>query len=137
MTGEAVVMRQELIRHTNNVISMMTMGKKSEGSKDEIGELRKVIREIGELLGSFNLGDIIGFMRPLDLQGYGKKNKDMHRKLDGMMEKVLKEHEEARATEGADSDRKKDLFDILLNLIEADGADNKLTRDSAKAFALV
>jgi cytochrome P450 len=49
---------------------------------------------------------------------------------------VLKEHEEARAKEGAGSDRKKDLFDILLNLIEADGAESKLTRQSAKAFAL-
>ena len=99
--------------------------------------LRKVVREVGELLGAFNLGDVIGFMRPLDLQGFGKKNMETHHKVDAMMEKVLREHEEARAKEDADSDRKKDLFDILLNLIEADGADNKLTRESAKAFALV
>lgn len=135
-TGKPVEMRQELIRHTNNIISRMTMGKKSAGNTDEVGKLRKVIREIGELLGSFNLGDIFGFMRPLDLQRLGKKNMETHHKMDEMMEKVLKEHEDARSKEGADSDRKKDLFDILLNLIEAEG-DNKLTRESAKAFALV
>ena len=136
--GKAVEMRQELIRHTNNIISRMTMGKKSTGNNDEVGRLRKVIREVGELLGAFNLGDIIGFMRPLDLQGFGKKNMETHHQMDVMMERVLKEHEEARSKMGADSDsdRKKDLFDILLNLIEADG-DNKLTRESAKAFALV
>ncbi|XP_061363513.1 beta-amyrin 24-hydroxylase [Gastrolobium bilobum] len=135
-TGKPVEMRQELIRHTNNIISRMTMGKKSTGTSDEVGQLRKLIREVGELLGSFNLGDIIEFMRPFDLQGFGKKNQDTHHKVDVLMEKVLKEHEEARSKMGADSDRKKDLFDILLNLIEADGADNKLTRESAKAFAL-
>jgi beta-amyrin 24-hydroxylase len=134
-SGKPIEMRHELIRHTNNIISRMTMGKKSNGMNDEVGELRKVIREIGELLGAFNLGDIIGFMRPFDLQGFGKRNRDTHHKMDLMMEKVLKEHEEVRAIEGAGSDRKKDLFDILLNLIEADGS--KLTRQSAKAFALV
>ncbi|KAG4400013.1 hypothetical protein GLYMA_08G350800v4 [Glycine max] len=85
-----VVMRKELITHTNNIITRMIMGKKSNAENDEVARLRKVVRE----------------------------------------------HEEARAKEDADSDRKKDLFDILLNLIEADGADNKLTRESAKAFAL-
>lgn len=131
-----VVMRKELITHTNNIITRMIMGKKSNAENDEVARLRKVVREVGELLGAFNLGDVIGFMRPLDLQGFGKKNMETHHKVDAMMEKVLREHEEARAKEDADSDRKKDLFDILLNLIEADGADNKLTRESAKAFAL-
>ncbi|OIW07544.1 hypothetical protein TanjilG_08431 [Lupinus angustifolius] len=133
--GKSVEMRQELIRHTNNIISRMTMGKKSLGTNDEVGKLRKVIREIGELLGSFNLGDIFNFMKPLDLQGLGRKNMRTHHLMDSMMEKVLKEHEVVRSKEGVDSDRKKDLFDILLNLIEAEG-DNKLTRESAKAFAL-
>ncbi|NP_001289203.1 beta-amyrin 24-hydroxylase-like [Cicer arietinum] len=132
-SGKKIEMRQELIRHTNNIISRMTMGKKSNGMGDEVGKLRKLVREIGELLGAFNLGDIIEFMRPLDLQGFGKRNRNAHHNMDEMMEKVLKEHEEVRAKEGVDSDRKKDLFDILLNLIEAD---SKLTRESAKAFAL-
>ncbi|KAL1359605.1 beta-amyrin 24-hydroxylase [Arachis hypogaea] len=132
-TGKPIEMRHELIRHTNNIISRMTMGKKSIKSGDEVARLRKVIREVGELLGAFNLGDIVGFMRPFDLQGFGKKNWETHHQLDVMMEQVLKEHEEARSK--SDSDRKKDLFDILLDLIEADG-DNKLTRESAKAFAL-
>lgn len=135
-TKEEVEMRPELIRHTNNIITRMIMGKKSEGGNDEVAEMRKAVREVGELLGAFNLGDVFGFMRPWDLQGFGKKNMDTHHKVDMMMEKVLKEHEEARAKGGEDIDRKKDLFDILLNLIEADGADNKLTRESAKAFAL-
>ena len=136
-TGKEVVMRQELIAHTNNIITRMIMGKKSSGANDFVAQLRKVVREVAELLGAFNLGDILRLAKPFDLQGYGKKNMETHRKVDAMMEKVLKEHEEARAKAGADSDRKKDLFDILLNLIEADGADNKLTRESAKAFALV
>ncbi|KAK7256071.1 hypothetical protein RIF29_29504 [Crotalaria pallida] len=134
-SGKEVEMRQELIRHTNNIISRMTMGKKSVGNNDEVGKLRKVIREVGELLGSFNLGDVFAFMKPLDIQRLGKKNMRTHHLLDSMLEKVLKEHEEARAKGDDDSDRKKDLFDILLNLIEAEG-DNKLTRESAKAFAL-
>nr|AIN25421.1 beta-amyrin 24-hydroxylase CYP93E9 [Phaseolus vulgaris] len=135
-TGKEVVMRQELITHTNNIITRMIMGKKSNDANDFVAQLRKLVREVAELLGAFNLGDIIGFARPLDLQGYGKKNMETHQKVDTMLEMVLKEHEKARAKAAADSDRKKDLFDILLNLIEADGTDNKLTRQSAKAFAL-
>ncbi|MED6153195.1 hypothetical protein PIB30_099341 [Stylosanthes scabra] len=95
-SGKAIEMRQELIRHTNNIISRMTMGKKSIRNDDEVARLRKVIREVGELLGAFNLGDIIGFMRPLDVQGFGKKNWETHHQLDVMMEKVLKKHEDAR-----------------------------------------
>jgi hypothetical protein len=41
----------------------MTVGKKCNGVNDEGGQLRKVIREIGGLLGAFNLDNIIGFMR--------------------------------------------------------------------------
>ena len=136
-TGKEVVMRQELITHTNNIITRMIMGKKSNDANDFVAQLRMLVREVAELLGAFNLGDIIGFARPLDLQGFGKKNMETHQKVDTMLEMVLKEHEKARAKAAADSDRKKDLFDILLNLIEADGTDNKLTRQSAKAFALV
>ncbi|KAL2336742.1 hypothetical protein Fmac_011188 [Flemingia macrophylla] len=137
--GKTVEMRQELIRHTNNIITRMIMGKKSHNGHDEVAQLRKLVREVGELLGAFNLGDVFGFMRPFDLQGFGKKNMDTHHRVDIMIEKVLKEHEEIRTKVGNDSydtDRKKDLFDILLDLIEAEGTDNKLTRESAKAFAL-
>jgi hypothetical protein len=68
--------------------------KKSNGVNDDIiGQLRKVIRKIGELLDSFNLDDIIGFMRNLDLR------RVTHHKMDVKMEKVLKEQEEERANE--------------------------------------
>ncbi|KAF7835991.1 beta-amyrin 24-hydroxylase [Senna tora] len=139
-TGKPLQIRKELMRLTNNVISRMTMGK-CAGTNDGVGGgMSKVAQEVGALIGTFNLGDYVGFLRKLGVQAIGRKVKEVHEKLDTMLEEVMGEHEEARKMMKIMGDhkgeRRKDLVEILLDLMEAENSEMKLTRESAKAFVL-
>ena len=125
----------ELIRMTNNVISTMTMSQRCSDSENEAGEVRKLVKEVAELTGKFNLSDFIWFCTNIDLQGFGKRLKEVHLmfEFDTMMEKIMKEREEARKKEmGGEGDAAKDILDILL-----ESSQIKLTRENIKAFILV
>ncbi|XP_059668462.1 cytochrome P450 93A3-like [Cornus florida] len=138
--GEAVDVGGELIRVTNNVISRMVMRERCSEKEHEAGEVRKLIHEIAELTGKFNLSDFIWFCKNLDLQGFGKRVKDIRDRFDGMMERIIGEHEEARrsrkeSVEGA-GDAVKDVLDLLLDILEDENSEMKLTRENIKAFIL-
>ncbi|KAF7835993.1 beta-amyrin 24-hydroxylase [Senna tora] len=126
--------REELIKLTNNIISRMTMGKKCEGTNDEVGEITKAVQEVGVLLGTFNLCDYVVFLRNLDVQAVSKK-------LDTMMEKVMREREEARKMKNMMGDdqnceRGMDFLDCLIDLIGTEDSEMKFTRESAKVLTL-
>ncbi|GLJ23359.1 hypothetical protein SUGI_0441990 [Cryptomeria japonica] len=126
----------ELISLACNVISRMTMSTRCSGTDEEAVECTKLVKEIALLTGKFNLGDFIYVCKNLDLQGYEKQMKDVHRRFDCLMEKILKQHE-AEAGGGADSDgRPKDLIDILTSISNNEEAEMKLTRENIKAFIL-
>ncbi|KAD4584617.1 hypothetical protein E3N88_22218 [Mikania micrantha] len=80
-------------------------------------------------MGSFNLSDNIWLFKNLDLQWFGKRVKDIHRRFDALIEKIIKEHEEAQSQE-------KDLLSILLHIAEDETMDINLTRENIKAFIL-
>nr|DAD42262.1 TPA_asm: hypothetical protein HUJ06_000493 [Nelumbo nucifera] len=117
--GEAVGVRAELIRMTNNA-----------------EEVKAVVEEALEIAGTFNLSDYIGFCRNFDLQGLRKRFKDIHERLDRMMEMILREHEQVRGEKGM-GDEAKDLLHILLDVAEAENSEMKLSRENIKAFILV
>ncbi|KAF8396097.1 hypothetical protein HHK36_017709 [Tetracentron sinense] len=135
--GKAVDVNRELIRLTNNVMSRMTMSQICSGTEDEAGEVRKLVQEVAKLTGKFNLSDFIGFCRNLDLQGFGKRLREVHERFDAMMERIIKEHEELRRKEvGNGGDCVKDLLDILLDISEDENSKMRLTRENIKAFIL-
>ncbi|KAL8244855.1 hypothetical protein R6Q59_011113 [Mikania micrantha] len=63
-----------------------------------------------------------------DVQGFGKRVKDIHRRFDALIEKVIKEHEETPSQE--------DLLSMLLHIAEDETMDIRLTRENIKAFIL-
>ncbi|CAD5165383.1 cytochrome P450 93A3-like [Musa acuminata AAA Group] len=132
----AIDMGGELIRFTNNVISRMTMSRRCSGSEGESGEVRKLVEEISELTGKFNLADYIGLCKNLDLQGFDRRLEDVRRRFDGMMEKILKDKEAARAKRTEIGGGAKDLLDMLIDISEDASAEARLTRDNIKAFIL-
>ncbi|KAD4584626.1 hypothetical protein E3N88_22227 [Mikania micrantha] len=79
--------------------------------------------------GAFNLSDNIWLFKKLDLQWFGKRVKDIHRRFDALIEKIIKEHEESQSQE-------KDLLNILLRIAEDETMDIHLTRENIKAFIL-
>ncbi|KAH9303111.1 hypothetical protein KI387_014694, partial [Taxus chinensis] len=136
--GKVIDVGSELISMANNVISRMAMSTRCSGTDAEAVECRKLVKEVALLTGKFNLGDFIYVCKNLDLQGYEKQMKDVHRRFDSLMEKILEQHEaerEAKARSGGD-EQPKDLIDILFSISNDDQAEIKLTRDNIKAFIL-
>lgn len=134
-SGKVIDVGGELIRLTNNVISRMVMSQRCSEKEDEAGEVRKLVQEIAELTGKFNLSDFIWFLKNVDLQGFGKRLKDVRERFDGMMERIIREHEEARSR-FMNNNKVKDLLDIMLDISEDEKSEMKLTRENIKAFIL-
>ncbi|XP_058071347.1 cytochrome P450 93A3-like [Magnolia sinica] len=132
--GEAVNVGQDLITITNNIISRMTISRICSDTEGEAEEVGKLVHDVTVLVGTFNVSDYIGFCRNLDLQGLKKRYKDVHRRFDAMMERIIKEREEGRKMKMERGDGVKDILDILLDISEDESAEMKLTRDNIKAF---
>ncbi|XP_059280921.1 cytochrome P450 93A3-like [Lycium ferocissimum] len=140
--GEAIDIEAELLRVSNNVISRMIMSERCSENNHEAGNIRKLVHDIAELTGKFNLSDYIWFCKNLDLQGFGRRTKDVHKRFDKMMERIINEHEETRrkrnsqSKDGGETVVIKDLLDILLDISEDECSEMKLTRENIKAFIL-
>jgi hypothetical protein len=133
---ESINVGSQLKRLTDNVISRMTTNQRCSDNDDEADEVRKLVHDVAELTGKFNLSDFIWFCKNLDLQGFGKRLKEVHEKFDPMMERIIKEHEEVRKIkkETDEGDSGKDLLDILLDISEDDSSTDQRR---IKAFILV
>ncbi|CAN6559665.1 unnamed protein product [Malus baccata var. baccata] len=146
-SGEAINLTEELPKHFNNVIAKMMLGN-SKGSsaegRDE--EARLVAREVTRIFGEFNLSDFVWFCKKLDLQGFGKRIENTHRRYDALMEKVISEREELRKKNmknGGDNVEEemvlKDFLDVLLDLLEKGSGEIegvKFTRVHIKALIM-
>nr|GEV84884.1 cytochrome P450 93A3-like [Tanacetum cinerariifolium] len=131
--GNSVEIEGELMQMTNNVMSRMLMGKTCSDEEDEAGDIRKIVTQVAELIGKLNISDHIWFLKNLDIQGIGKRLKDVRGRFDILIENIIKEHEEARTFE---SQEVKDLLSILLDISEDESMEIRLTRENIKAFIL-
>lgn len=132
--GKAVDVGGELVKMTNNEISRMLMNERCSDNESEAKEVRKLVAEITEIMGNFNLSDYIWFFKNLDLQGFGKRSMDVRGRFDAFVERIMKEHEEARKQKLGED---KDLLNILLDIAEDESLDIELTRENIKALILV
>ena len=69
-----------------------------------------------------------------DLQGFGKRCKEIHDKFDIMMKEIIKEHEDARKKDKGRGEKVRYLVDILLDISEDENTETILKRDDIKAF---
>lgn len=141
-SGEAVDMGGELLRATNNVISRMAMGRTCTGeTAGEAEEVRRLVEEVSELTGKFNLSDYIGLFKHHDVQGFGRRCKKVQERFDAMMNKIIVEKQEKmmrKKTASYDQELlEKDILDRLLEIADEEEAEMKITRENIKAFILV
>ena len=137
---EAVDVGAELMRLTNNIISRMLLRTRCSDTENEADDVRKLVKELNNLGAKFNLSDSIWFFKSFDLQGFEKRLKDARDRYDSMMERIMKEHEDARRKKketGDEGDTVKDVLDILLDIYEDENAEKRLTRENIKAFLMV
>lgn len=101
------------------------------------------MKESFELAAMLCFGDVLGPLKELSFWVYGKKAKDVSRRYDELLEKVLKEHEAKRSSsssghgDGGDHKGERDLMDILLDVYHDAHAEFKITRTHIKAFFMV
>nr|AYM55628.1 cytochrome p450 [Croton stellatopilosus] len=137
--GEPVDVGQQLLRLTNNIISRMFLSERCANNEDESNQITKLVQEIAEISGSFNLSDHIWFLKNIDLQGFGKRVKKIRQTYDTMIERIIAEHEKERKIKqekGEEGESIKNVLDILLDMYEDDKSEMKLTRDNIKSFVL-
>ena len=144
--GEAFNFTEELPKLSNNIISQMILG--SSNNRDHVEESRLVIRDVTKVFGEFNLSDFVWLLRNVDLQGIGKRIEAIFKRYDTLLEKVISEREELRRKkkmnkeDNDDNNTNKDLevkdfLDTLLDNLEDENAEIKLTRNNIKAIIVV
>jgi cytochrome P450 len=136
-----VNLSKELIKLTNNIITRMVA---SSTAGDEAEVLRQVVKQVAEVMGTFNVEDHISFLRGLDVQGLNKKIREVHRNFDNSLEGFItakeKSRKKASEQQGSVELREKpvkDLLDILLDVAGDPNAEVKITRENIKGFILV
>ncbi|KAF5750684.1 hypothetical protein HS088_TW03G01023 [Tripterygium wilfordii] len=134
--GETVDVAAQLMRLTNNVVSRMLMSERCSDNEDEADGVRKLVQDVVELTGKFNLSDYIWFCKNLDLQGFGKRLKQVRDRFDLMVVRIIEEHILARKMRKSGGGEVRDLLDILLDISEDESSEMKLTRENIKAFIL-
>lgn len=133
--GTSLDLSGELLKLINNVISRMVWNKRCTDKEGEADELGKIIAELTEMGGSFNLSDYVWLLKTLDIQGLGRKAKDARSRFDAVVERLMKEHDEReRHNENREV---KDLLDMLLDIQQDESMEIKLTRENIKAFMMV
>ncbi|KAB1224980.1 hypothetical protein CJ030_MR1G013964 [Morella rubra] len=128
---ELVDLGVELMKFTNNTLCRMAMSTRCSDRGDDAEEIREMVKDTFELGSKMFLGDVLGPLRKVGFWLYAKKAMDVHLRIDGLLERILKAHE--------DQNRKgeeEDLMDILLKVQKDDKAEVKMTRIHLKALVL-
>ncbi|CAL1372435.1 unnamed protein product [Linum trigynum] len=131
--GKVCDLGSELTAMTNNVICRMAMSTRCSGESEEAERVRGVVAECLDLAGKLSCGDALGpLFSVLDFSGNGPKLVRVLTEFDGLVERIIKEHEEEEETER----RREDLLDILLEIYNDPLAEIRLSKTDIKSFLL-
>ncbi|KAG5530768.1 hypothetical protein RHGRI_025667 [Rhododendron griersonianum] len=141
LSGRETVIREELTRFTLTNVSRMALGEKyfSESKSDrsslrvKLEELKEMVDEWFLLGGVFNIGDWIPWLSFLDLQGYVKRMKALHKKFDRYYDHVIADHK-AKREANKDNFVAKDMVDVVLQLADDPNLEVKLNSDGVKGL---
>ncbi|KAK7345105.1 hypothetical protein VNO77_15553 [Canavalia gladiata] len=138
---EEVNIGKELTMLTNNIITRMALSRRCCDVDGEGHQLIELVKEMTEIGGKFNLGDMLWIAKKLDLQGIFKRLQCVRSRYDAIMERIMKEHEDERRNkkkmDGGNGDEPtRDLLDVLLDIHDDESSEMRLTRENIKAFIM-
>lgn len=132
--GEAVNVTEELLRLTSNMISNMMLSIRcSDTGGGAAAEARTVVREVTQIFGEFDVSDMFWFCKWFDLQGIRKRSKEIRRRYDALLERIISARERSDGGGG----EAKDFLDMLLDVIESGKSEVGFTREHLKGLILV
>ncbi|MCO5584093.1 hypothetical protein L7F22_038016 [Adiantum nelumboides] len=112
-----VSVRATIYAANANIIARMAIGKRlhevaPRSQADPSHNLSRLIVEVIQLFGVFNVGDFFPWLAFLDLQGYGRRSKDIALKLQRVWQEVIDARRSLQP-------QQLDLLDVLLSVAES------------------
>ncbi|KAI5660685.1 hypothetical protein M9H77_20008 [Catharanthus roseus] len=113
---------------TYKITAKAAFGKRNKYHED----FEAVVEDVVKLMGAFNIADMFPSFKLLEvISGRKQKLEKTHKKIDGIMENIIKEHKEKRKnSHNEEEEEKEDLVDVLLNIQESG---DLMTDNSMKA----
>ncbi|KAK4706814.1 hypothetical protein R3W88_033632 [Solanum pinnatisectum] len=133
--GSPINMTEKIFWFTNSVTCSVAFGKMFKNRDEFI----KLLKDIVILVSGFDVADLFPFWKLLHkLSGVESRLMNVHRKVDEIMEDILKEHLESKATrnKGIGEFGGEDLFDVLLRVTEDAKLECPITNDHIKVVIL-
>ncbi|XP_051129124.1 cytochrome P450 CYP82D47-like [Andrographis paniculata] len=126
-SGSAPVELKEWIGNLNlNTFLRMVVGKRyfvsCGGDRAEARHCRKVMREFFRLISLLTIGDVVPYLRWLDIGGFQKKMKETFLELDALVSKWLSEHR-------ADG-KQEDFMDVMIAVVKSAKLGNEYDEDT-------
>eukprot|EP01018_Ginkgo_biloba_P015925 Gb_01526 [translate_table: standard] len=113
---------------TMDLTCRMAFGRKySEKTLKDSRGFNAMIREVFYLAGAMNIGDFLPYLEWMDLQGLRRRQKHIHKTFNDFFEKIIAEHVENK------SRGHRDFVDVMLELLEDNTMEIKISRDNIKA----
>jgi hypothetical protein len=116
-----------------NVMFRTVMGKRFDGDEEENQRIRKALRGLFDLTGSFVICDTLPYLRWLDLDGKEKEMKKTAKELDDFVCVLLDQHKRNRNNSGGELD----FMDVLLSTVDDHELDGRDSDTAVKATCLV
>ncbi|CAL1376912.1 unnamed protein product [Linum trigynum] len=135
--GEAVDLSKEAFWLSTRVTCQTALGKAMELDDGFL----KMVENVSDILGGFKVSDLFPSMKFLAvISGYKGKLRKMHSEAESMLDQIINEHKEKRATRSRgsidSSTARDDLVDVLLNLQESGTLHFNLTTKNIKGALL-
>ncbi|CAJ1909820.1 unnamed protein product [Sphenostylis stenocarpa] len=138
IAAEAVDFGAELMTLSINIVSRMTVSQTSSDNQNKAEEMRKLVSDVAELIGKFNISDCIWFLKRFDLQGFNKRLKETRDRFDALLDGIIKQREKERRNDNQTGGTRpfKDMLDVLLDMFEDENSEMKLNKENVKAFIM-
>jgi cytochrome P450 len=134
--GSPINLTQKVFSTIFGITSRAAFGKKCQ----EQDKFISIVKQSIELAGGFNIVDVFPSVRLFHLiSGVRPKLERMHQEADRIMENMINEHKEAKATtsRAGEAATAEDLVDVLLKFQEHGDSEFSLTNDNIKAVIMV
>ncbi|CAA2982703.1 cytochrome P450 71A6-like [Olea europaea subsp. europaea] len=125
-----------LVSLTNSIISRVVLGRKYDGG-EESENFELMLKEIGELLVTFNPGDYVPWLNWINrVSGFDARLEKVAKSFDEFLTRVVEEHRSRKQgkTDRDGSSDEVDFVDILLEIQRENSSSYPIETDTIKAL---
>lgn len=133
-TQQPLDITEELLKWTNNTISMLMLG--------EAEEVKDMARETVKIFGEYSLTDFIWPLKKLKFGQYEKRIEEIFNRFDPVIEKVIKKRQEIvrkrkeKKAKNEETEESVVFLDTLLEFAEDETMEIKITKEQIKGLVV-